>query len=184
MTLPGNRTMNRCFALLIAVLLTAGCAPWSTYPPTEGSRGVTNGHLQPIPDIMVEALTYAREHNGDGGEMVINLPFLAEPSIYKRVAMRLGDNVRPMTVEGEPAYTIAQVRARGDNAQVDIIYPVKGGGLESATYTLKHDFVGGYYVDYARVWRVPVKTPQSNYLAYIADHPEKAVVSVPDQDAD
>jgi hypothetical protein len=175
-----NRWLALSLALLASLLVNSGCAPWSTYPPTPDTRGFTNGHLQPIPDIMVEALTYAREKHGNGGEMVINLPFVAEPSIYTRIAKRLGGDVRPMTVEGEPAYTIQQVRSRGDNAQVDLIYPVPGG-LESATYTLRHDFIGGYYVDYARIWRVPVKTPPSNYLAHLAEFGDKTIVAVPDQ---
>ncbi|MEM7227361.1 MAG: hypothetical protein AAF432_00955 [Planctomycetota bacterium] len=156
--------------LVVVSMLITGCAPVSTYPPVQGTRGVTNGHLQPLPDIMVEALRYTYEKHGDGESFVINLPQPAEPNLYERISKRLSHHVdvpiRPMTNPGEPAFTIQQVRSRGNLAHVDVVYPGESGSLESATYTMKFEFVGGYFVDHVRVWRVPVETPPANYLTH------------------
>jgi len=157
------------FALLLLTVMSCAltaCAPWSTYPPVEGSKEVVNGNFEPIPELMAEAITYAHFRQRPEGEIAINLPARARPSVYDRVIGQLDLPARPMTTPGEPAYTIEQVRVRGNLAEVDIIYPTRAGGLESATYMLRHELVGGFYVDEARVWRVPVQQPEAHYLAY------------------
>ena len=167
---PKGRTLATLALLGAALSAAAGCSPWSTYPPVEVSAAqkLTRPTFEPVPTVMATAIRYARSTYLEGREVAINLPRGAPAEAYDKVFAKLdaeGGGGRPMTVPGEPALHIVEVRTRAMDAQVDLIYPRADGLNQFVTLTLRREVFEDWRVKSARPWRLRnVELPQPNYV--------------------
>ncbi len=161
-----GKFINTAVAVAILVLLAiTGCASFSTYPPVEITGGLTNPSFEPLPTLMAESIRFAYEHYGHGEEdFAINLPEGVPPEIYSRVIRKLGGRGHPMTEPGENAYHVLQIRSRGTEAEVDLVYPRTGSIYEMVTLKFSRRLVEGWVVLSSRLWRIHVDTPTMNYI--------------------
>jgi hypothetical protein len=115
---------------------------------------------------MVIAIEYTRDNYVTGKDLPINLPEGANWEVYHRVFDKLAHGGRPMTVKGEAAIHVKEVRSRAFDAQVDVIYP-RGDGLNQlATITMQSELLKDWRVTGARPWQIrDVQTPEPNYIA-------------------
>lgn len=151
---------------MMALLLLSACTPWAAYPELEGGYEFHNPLLEPMPSLMAESIRWTHANHGSGhDDFVINLPAGTPLSLYDSMRRRVG-GAGPMTSTEQWAYHIFQVKARGGQGQVDILYPKdEPGSYEFATLFLNHDIPGGWRVEDQRIWRVPFDVPQPNYAA-------------------
>ena len=148
--------------LLALCLAAAGCTPWATYPPIKGAAGINNPKLEPIPELMADAIRHAHEQAGGGDAIVFNLPEGTPAEVYDRVASKL-DNAQPMRESGEAAYHVTEVRVRATDAEVDLIFQAEQDVPQLMTVKLKQHFVGGWQVVDSRIWRIPQQLPPPYY---------------------
>ena len=160
--------------VLVAAGLTAGCAPWATYPPVEHTSKLVNPTFEPIPTLMAGAVQYSHEHYGTVSDATFNLPAGISHKVYDKVVEKLGYG-RPMQPQDTLAYHVTAVRTRGPEAEVDVIVPRADGLHELVTVRFKQKFARGYEVATAREWRVRADPPMSNYIA--PPQPETEVVN-------
>ena len=166
---------NRMFvmtALAAATLLaTAGCTPWATYPRVKGMTEIGTPSTEPVPTLMARAISYIKENECAGAQFAVNLPPGVPVKVYNKVFDDLG-YTQPMTSAGEPAYHVIEVRLRGMNAEVDVIYPFEG---EYALSTVKfhNSVVPGWNVVDTRRWNIKITVPEPNYA------PEQALATQP-----
>lgn len=158
----------RCCALLAAgaLVIAAGCAPMSTYPPveTKAQASLTKATYEPVPTVMAAALRYADEHYANDRDMAINLPPGAGWEAYDKVIDKLGWG-RPMTDPAEPAFHIKEVRTRMMDAQVDMVYPKASGLNQLVTLTLRRSVTENYHVKSTRPWQLrDVELPEPHYV--------------------
>lgn len=160
--IQGARRPARCSLLLLLLatgaVVIAGCTPWATYPPIEGSTGLHEPWLSPIPDVIAQAVRFAHFEDGGEGEIVINLPEGTPPVVYERVIALLGSG-RPMRDPGEVAYHVRQVRVRTVEAQVDLIHRDEHGVPQEMTVTVDRNLLSGFFVSDVRYWRYDVEEP-------------------------
>lgn len=150
--------------VLVAVGLTAGCAPWATYPPIEHTSKLINPNFEPMPSLMADAVRYAKETYGTVPDVTFNLPAGMSYKVYDKVIAKLGYG-RPMQPEDTLAYHITAVRTRGPEAEIDVIVPRADGLHELVTIRFQQKFAKGYQVESAREWRVRADPPPANYSA-------------------
>ncbi len=174
---------NRSFLAPLAVsmvcigVLLAGCAPWATYPPVEHTEGLARPAYEPVPTLMAKAITFAHDRYMAADEVVINLPEGVTPNVYNIVLRKIGRG-RPMTDNDENAYTVQEIRTRGPEAQVDLVYPRSDGLHELVTLYFKNHLIDGWKIESTRLWRIRVERPQANYPMVAPD--DTAVASEPD----
>jgi hypothetical protein len=154
-------------ALTLGVaVVTAGCSPWATYPPIETplATKLSKPTFEPVPTVMAEAIKHARTEFIKDADLPINLPAGANWKVYDAVFSRLGDG-RHMTSPGEAALHITQVRTRGSNAQVDMIYPRPDGLYQSVTLTFSRTLFDPWHITATRKWQVrDLRAPEPNYI--------------------
>ena len=149
--------------LMTLSMVLAGCTPWATYPPVEGTVELNQPTLQPIPTLMADAIRFAREHYAPEHALVINLPPDTPAEVYSKVIAALGEG-RPMDAADESAFHVQTVRVRALNAEVDVIYPRMGQVHELATIRFKKKVWGRYEVENTRLWRFAVEPPGPHYV--------------------
>lgn len=148
----------------LAIVLAA-CAPSSTYPPVETTARLTKPTFEPVPTVIATAIRYAQQNYVKDQDVAINLPPGVPAEAYDKVFAKL-EGGRPMTVEGEPALHITEVRTRNFNAQVDMIYPRADGLNQFVTLTMKRSVLENYHVVRARPWQLRDVTAMApNYVA-------------------
>ena len=163
-------------SILIGILLAIpGCVTWSAYPPQNMTDRMTNPSNEPIPTLMTGAIRFAHMHYGSGeDDFAINLPEGIPHEIYTRVIRKLGLG-HPMTEPGETTYHVLEIRLRGLEAEVDLLYPRRGSIYELVTITFRRRLVEGWSVLTSRLWRKNVALPRPNYVP-----PETKVLPTPD----
>ncbi len=176
-TRDSRRTTHLCRLLsLLAIAgagLAGGCTPWATYPPIEGSAGIHDPSMSPIPDAIAQALRFAQFEDGRDGEIVFNLPAGTPPVVYQQVINRLAGGGRPMRDEGERAYHVTQVRVRTVEAEVDIIRRDAGGVPREMTVTVDRNLLSGFFVKDVRYWRYNVEEPPPHFMSATAETPDR-----------
>ena len=151
--------------LTIAVFgLLASCAPYNTYPGVEHISSRHDIGYEPMSTLVVESLRYADESYGVNEELIINLPEGTPASIYDDIIDRLGRG-RPMIDSSESALHIKEVRSRGFQGEVDVIYPTGRGQYSLATIFFDRGLINDYAVINARRWRIPTPQPTPSYPA-------------------
>jgi hypothetical protein len=167
-------TRAGCAALTILIALTiGGCAPMATYPPVEyGGETLTDPAFEPFPALMALAIRHAHSEHAGPDEIFINLPGGASHKAYERVIYQLGEG-EPMTEADQVGYHVTEVRTRGFEGEVDLIYPTDDGTYEFATFSFKSKLVGGHYVADTRTWRIRIELPAPNYVRP-AESPDSA----------
>ncbi len=153
-----------CTFLAWSLLVIAGCTPWATYPPVEGSVDLSDPDLSPIPELMADAIRYTHTRDGREGEIVFNLPPGTPRSVYQAVIKRLGDG-RAMTDPAEVAYHVTEIRVRTLESEVDVIHTRPDDGTpEQMTISFRQNLLTGFRVERVRAWRYPVDVPPPHYL--------------------
>ena len=164
---PGQVTVAgwaACTILGWSVLVIAGCTPWATYPPMEGSVGLSDPDLSPIPELMADAIRHIHARDGQEGEIVFNLPYGTPRSVYQAVIKRLGDG-RAMTDPAEVAYHVTEIRVRTFESEVDVIHVRPDDGTpEQMTVSFRQNLLTGFRVERVKAWRYPVHVPPPHYL--------------------
>lgn len=149
-------------AVLAALPLAAsGCAPMRTYPPVEGAREFPWPGAEPIPTMARRAIRYERLRTSDDGPLYVNLPPDTPVVVYDKLFALLRD-AEPMLQEDDPTYHIIQVRARGIQGEVDLVYSHPDQEPRFVTLSMKRDFMD-WRVEDRRVWRIDVDVPAPNY---------------------
>lgn len=153
-------------SLLLAGLCLPGCAAWSTYPAIPGAMQVGHPEFEPLPTIMAEAVRYSNERYLKADEPTFNLPEGVTKATYDSVKQRLRGG-RAMLDPDEPAVHIKQIRVRGGDAQVDVIFPRDDGLYQFVTLHMKQRFLNRFEVRDTRLWRIHVKAPEPNYPKFL-----------------
>ena len=148
-----RKTMKAIASAAGLMILLNACAPQATYPPVETTANLAKPTFEPVPTVMAVAIRYVQENCAKETDLAINLPEGVPSEAYDMVFAKLGGG-RPMTVEGEPAIHIKEVRTRNFNAQVDVIYPKGDGFNQLATITLKRTILENYRVERIRPWQI------------------------------
>jgi hypothetical protein len=175
---PGTSVINMKYASLNLVVISASlsaCAPWATYPPVESKafQSMSRETFEPVPTVMVVALQYGREHYANDQEVAINLPEDTPAAAYDKVIKKLGWG-RPLMLPTDDALHIIEVRTRGFNGEVDMIYQRSDGLHQMVTISMSRTVVNRYKVTGTRVWQLrDLKAPQPTYVPP-PPKPEKA----------
>lgn len=143
----------------------SGCAQWSTYPPVETTKALTNRPAaRPVPAIMAASIKYAQERYLSDSDAAINLPEGTSAQAYDAVFAKLGGG-RPMLIANEPTIHIQEVRTRGFDAQADLIFQKSDGFYQMVTLTLRGNMMEQYRVTGARTWQIRnMAAPGPNYV--------------------
>jgi hypothetical protein len=176
--------MPRIAALLLmttVALIAAGCAPYATFPPVEvdAASRMSRATFEPFPTLMAEAIRYTHDQYGDGAaDFAWNLPRDTPHGVYTMVEKRLGAG-RPMKETNERAFHVQTVRARGVEAEVDVIYPRSDGRHELVTIWFRNEILkGGWQVKRARPWYIEVEAPPApTFVPPPGTGPDTRVVS-------
>lgn len=148
-----------------ALIVVWGCAPSATYPPVETTAKLAKPTFEPVPTVLATAIRFVQENYTHDQDLAINLPQGVPAEAYDAVFAKLGGG-RPMTLAGEPAIHIQEVRTRNFNAQADVIYPRADGFNQLATITMKRTVFQNYRVERVRPWQLPdVVAMTPNYVA-------------------
>ncbi|MEI6878233.1 MAG: hypothetical protein WCL33_04250, partial [Planctomycetota bacterium] len=93
------------FTSAIAVaLVLSGCAATMTYPEYAGAPKA-DPSLQPLPNLMADALKFAHQRTSPEQELVYNLPPTTPVQVWTGVGKRLGIG-RPMTAGDTHVWSI------------------------------------------------------------------------------
>jgi hypothetical protein len=135
--------------------LVGGCVSYASYPAVPRNTAINDPNSPAMEEVMVAGLRYAvekyppggrgegenaggeggAEAGGGGGEagarLALNLPEGLKPTVYERIARRVGSGAAPLTGETShlPIYHVSYLRVRGDQAQINIVRPVVEMGL-------------------------------------------------------
>lgn len=142
----------------IMVSFSGGCQQWSTYPPVEVTSRLQRPAAEPLPTIIADSIKYTREHYTNGQDLPINLPTGMPASVYDKVIAHLGAG-QPMQSSGEKAVHITEVRTRGFDAAVDLMYPRSDTLYQPVTLTLQRSVLAGWRVIATRTWQYKDATP-------------------------
>jgi hypothetical protein len=166
-------------AMVLAAMIVVGCAPWSNYPPLEADGNMATGELEPFPTLMADAILHVDSEYGSNAPIVYNLPAGATDSTERRVAQRIGTG-EPLQRAGEPAIHVKAVRARGLEAQVDLLHPRSDGLVELVTVYFENDLGQGWHVVRDRRWRIPEEAPApSAGSAVVAEEVDESAPDAP-----
>ncbi|MSR29204.1 MAG: hypothetical protein EXS03_06495 [Phycisphaerales bacterium] len=145
-------------ALAFAVAVP-GCTSVMTYPEYPGAPRA-DPSLQPMPNLMADALKFAHERLAPGTELVVNLPPTTPRQVWRGVVKR-DEPCRPMAATDTIAWTVQQVRLSGGKAEVDVVYPTTGI-YQLATVHFAGSTGQPFYPTQLQLWLVPVVAPKSN----------------------
>lgn len=152
------RRALQMIGLVMAAGVLSSCAPWSTYPPVETTGRFTKPTFEPMPTVMATAIRFAQEKYVKDQNLPINLPEGTPAQAYQKVFEKLGKG-EGHTDPAKKALHITQVRTRGFDAQVDLIYPRADGLHQQVTLTLRGNALFKYRVVSERPWRLRDVTP-------------------------
>ncbi len=155
------------FTAAIAVALSiSGCTATMTYPEYEGAPKA-DPSLQPMPNLMADALKFAHQRTAPEQELVFNLPPTTPVQVWRGVAKRLGIG-RPMTAGDTLVWSVRQVRLSGGRAEVDVVYPTNGI-YQIATVHFVGSTAQPFYPSMLQLWLVPVPAPTCNTPQAVLD---------------
>ncbi len=160
----GGMSMRTWVGIVLGAALS-GCAPLATYPPIEEGGKLTTPLMEPFPSLMAEGIWFTHSTYGDTSAefFYYNLPPGTPPEVFLEVSQRLGIG-RPQQDPAQPAYEVKSVRARGIEAEVDVIYPRSDGLYGLVTVSFRRDLMKGWLVSDTRVWRIPVEPDPPSYI--------------------
>jgi len=165
---------------VLAAATIAGCAPFATYPPVEGSTAINNPSYEPVPSIIADAVRYTHNRYGDDREYAINLPANTPAKVYDKVLEKLGEST-PMTSPDEWAYHVVAIRSRGLNAEADVVFPRDNAPPAMVTLHLRKN-LSSYSVQSAKVWNYPVDLPAPNWVPDVRETNEAIASESPSDD--
>lgn len=145
--------------VFVSALFFSGCAASMTYPEYAGAPKA-DPSLQPMPNLMADALKFAHQRTAPEQELVYNLPPMTPVQVWKGVEKRIGVG-RPMTVGDTHVWSVRQVRLSGARAEVDVVYPTEGI-YQLATVHFVGSTAQPYYPTMLQFWLVPVDAPTCN----------------------
>ena len=166
------RMLSLCAAVMsfmvfgLATTMT-GCSEWSTYPTVEVKAGtvLARPESRTVVSVMAASIKYAQDNLVKGQNLAINLPKGTPAEAYDKVFAKLGDG-RPLRDDGDLAIHVQEVRTRGMNAEVDLIYPRADGLNQLVTLRLERTLFEMYSVKDHRLWELrSVAAPTANYVA-------------------
>lgn len=158
-----------------ALLISAGCVGYSSYPKVEGvAPGSPNFiFVRPVVAAALKAVV-ERFHPESAGPYAVNLPAGMTPEGREEVLRGLDMNAAPLTHRTDhlPIYHVGRVWIRGASAKVDIIRPVlelgaaPNGGTTSQGLTVW--LQGGanrWAVEFIQPWSIGVvEPPELHYV--------------------
>jgi len=149
-------------ALGLATL--SGCTPWATYPHVKGMTEIGSPATEPVPTLMARAITYVRETRCGGAPHAINLPPGVPAKVYTDVIKKAGFG-EPMSSPDQLAYSVTEVRLRGLNAEVDVVYPdPTRNEYRLMTIKYRNSVMPGWNVVDTRIWNIHVETPAPHFV--------------------
>ena len=186
-------------ALLLAGLLSAlvlgGCAGYGAFPRTDGARAIDDPSTPWMRQAMVTAITHVeRLYPAPGSEpftpnsdpsvarFAVNLPEGMPAGAYGSIVSNVGRGAVALSSDmtGLPVYHMAQIRVRGDGAEVDIVRPVfedpapllggvdRDGLYQGVTVTMRGGVRLAWRVTAVRSWRIGViGVPEPNPIDLI-----------------
>jgi hypothetical protein len=179
---------------VLALAMLGGCVSWASYPAEPGEVAVKNPNSPAVEELMMAALKWtvnkfppndaAGAHTG-GGRIALNLPVGVKPKVYRRIAEAAGGGAEPLTPENKnlPIYHVKEFRIRGDEAQVNIVFPAASLGASPTGgpvyQELKIGLTGGlslWRVISFREWGPGAQPPDLNF--YVPE-PEPAKPALP-----
>jgi len=153
-------------AVLLAALLfvgislqMVGCSAAMTYPEYPGAPKA-DPSLQPLPNLMADAITFVHGRVCAGSEVVFDLPPNTPKQVWRVVAKRLGTG-RVMREGDKGVLYVRQVRLSGGRAEVDVVYPADGI-YQLATVHFTGATGQPFYPKMLQLWLVPTDTPVCN----------------------
>ncbi len=146
----------------------SGCAGTMTYPEYPGAPKA-DPSLQPLPNLMADALKYAHQNSDASAELVFNLPPTTPNQVWRIVSKRL-DVGRPMKEGDTKVWSVRQVRLSGARAEVDVVYPTKGI-YQLGTVHFTGATAQPYLPTMWQTWLVPVEAPVANTPQAVIDQP-------------
>ncbi len=156
------RARTTIFAVIAAIAL-GGCTASMTYPEYPGAPKA-DPSLQPMPNLMGDALKYAHQNIAPGSELVFNLPPTTPVQVWRLVAKRIGTG-RAMTSTDPTTglvWSVRQVRLSGGKAEVDVVYPTAapaGAIMQLATVHFTGSTGQPFYPTVLQLWLVPTDGP-------------------------
>ena len=143
-------------ALMTLAHMGTGCTAVMTYPSYPGAAKA-DPSMQPMPDLMADALKFAHQRLAPTTELVVNLPPTTPKQVWRGVIKR-DQPCRPMGPSDSRAWSVQQVRLSGGTAEVDVVYPT-----ESIFQLATVHFTGAtgqpFYPTQLQLWLVPVTAP-------------------------
>jgi hypothetical protein len=150
--------------------LLSGCVNWASYPANPGEVAIKDPNTPSMEEIMMAGLSWTvrkyppvsatGEHTGQG-RLAINLPPGVKPKVYRRVAEAAGGGAEPITEANKdlPVYHVKSVRVRGDEGQINIIWPAttlgqspQGGPIWQEVKLGLHGGLSAWHVTSFREW--------------------------------
>jgi len=159
--------------IVATLMLTAlaGCTPWATYPNVKGMTEIGSATTPPVPTLMARAIGYVKDNKAGGADYAINLPPGVPANVYADIKERLGFG-NPMISSAELAYHVTEIRLRGLNAEVDVVYPDINAEFQLVTLYFRNSVMPGWNVVNSRQWAINVNVPGPHYVA-----PNEAIVT-------
>ena len=133
-----------------------GCATYVNIPAQPGLPAVNNANDGTVQRISLAALQHVVLDSDVDEPYRVQLVDGSSDHTYNYVVARLPRGARPAPfVTDGPLFTVAAIRVRGVEGQVDITRPVPGGGRQLVTVYCKYYF-DGWHARKIRPWQVPV----------------------------
>ncbi|MSR44619.1 MAG: hypothetical protein EXS15_04570 [Phycisphaerales bacterium] len=165
-----DMNLRSCFVLALLVVASVcfmnGCISSMTYPEYPGAPKA-DPSLQPMPNLMADALKLAHQRVGGSTELVYNLPSTTPVQVWQGVGKRVGVG-RPMVSGDALVWSVAQVRLNGGRAEVDVIYPTDGI-YRLATVHFEGSVGQPFLPTGLQLWLVPVNAPVCNTPQAVID---------------
>lgn len=157
-----------CLAAVSVALacVVPGCASTMTYPAYPGAPKA-DPSLQPMPNLMGDALKFAHQQIAPSSEFVYNLPPATPVQVWRLVGKRIGTG-RAMNASDTAAWTVRQVRLSGGKAEVDVVYPTQGI-MQLATVHFTGSTGQTFYPSILQLWLVPTDSPACTTPQVILD---------------
>ncbi len=167
--------------LLIVLTLLSGCVSWASYPATPGEIAIKDPNAPAVEELMMSGMRWvvtkyppldaSGNHTG-GGRIAFNLPVGVKPKVYRRVCEAAGGGAEPLTEANAslPIYHIKELRIRGDEAQINVVFPASSLGASPqggpVYQEVKVGFTGGltlWKVNSFREWGPGAEPPAPNF---------------------
>ncbi len=151
--------MTRTITSLTALswmLLLAGCNPYTyvNVPPQAGDVALHDPNQKLVRNVEVEAVRSLLLQRPLNPPVSLQLPTGTSELTLTDVARRCGEGVQPAQDDQEAAslIQITQVRIRGINAQVDVMYPTVTGMSQLLTVYMNYQPINGWQTDRIVDW--------------------------------